>query len=292
VPAYIPDPTIGTEPTDAEKASSMGAEFRALKTYIQDILIGTLLAAKAPLGGTGATGTWPISVTGTAALATSMESAGFVHTTEVVVRSTTPARGLVGLFPGDTTHAGSINFYDSTGANVGYVGAGDSSFHFLNSNNAKPWKSNVDVYAPNFIGNLNGAVAWTNVTGRPTNLSQFINDIGAGGGGGGGTIVSFQGRTATAAVLTSGDVTGVLGFTPYSNTNPAGYTTLAGVGSAGYQTTTGTVTNLAGAGNAACATVNATGLIKGNGGGAGLGAITVSSAAPSGGVDGDIWFQV
>lgn len=37
--------------------------------------------------------------------------------------------------------------------------------------------------------------------------------------------------------------------------------------------------------------VNATGLIFGRGGGAGMGQITVSTSAASGGADGDIWFQ-
>lgn len=34
-----------------------------------------------------------------------------------------------------------------------------------------------------------------------------------------------------------------------------------------------------------------TGLVKGNNGGSGLGAITVSTSAPSGGADGDMWIQ-
>jgi uncharacterized protein YwbE len=38
--------------------------------------------------------------------------------------------------------------------------------------------------------------------------------------------------------------------------------------------------------------VNSSGLIYGNGGGAGLGRITVSTSDPSGGSDGDIWFKV
>lgn len=38
-------------------------------------------------------------------------------------------------------------------------------------------------------------------------------------------------------------------------------------------------------------TVTATGLVKGNNGGAGLGQITVSTSAASGGAAGDLWFQ-
>jgi hypothetical protein len=37
--------------------------------------------------------------------------------------------------------------------------------------------------------------------------------------------------------------------------------------------------------------LTASGLLKGNGGGSGLGQITVSTSAPSGGSDGDLWLR-
>lgn len=63
-----------------------------------------------------------------------------------------------------------------------------------------------------------------------------------------GGVTSFNTRTG-AITLTSGDVTGALGFTPYNATNPAGYTTnvgtvtsVGGTGTVSGLTLTGTVT--------------------------------------------------
>jgi hypothetical protein len=56
-----------------------------------------------------------------------------------------------------------------------------------------------------------GAVAWTNVSSRPTALSQFTNDLGNYGG--------------WITGINSGNVTTALGFTPYNATNPSGYIT-------------------------------------------------------------------
>ena len=55
------------------------------------------------------------------------------------------------------------------------------------------------------------AVAWTNVSSRPTALSQFTNDLGNYGG--------------WITGINSGNVTTALGFTPYNATNPSGYIT-------------------------------------------------------------------
>lgn len=44
-------------------------------------------------------------------------------------------------------------------------------------------------------------------------------------------------------------------------------------------------------GTVSAAAITASGLIKGNGGGSGLGAITISTSAPSGGSSGDLWFR-
>jgi hypothetical protein len=80
------------------------------------------------------------------------------------------------------------------------------------------------------------AVAWTNVSSRPTALSQFTNDLGNYGG--------FL-TSITAHSHAISDVTGLqtaldgkqasLGFTPYNSTNPSGYITSSGSisGSAG-----------------------------------------------------------
>ena len=54
---------------------------------------------------------------------------------------------------------------------------------------------------------------------RKDNGTASVVEIGAGAGTG---VVSFNTRTG-AVTLTSGDVTGALGYTPYNSTNPAGY---------------------------------------------------------------------
>jgi len=54
-----------------------------------------------------------------------------------------------------------------------------------------------------------------------------------------GGVSSFNTRTG-AVSLTSGDVTGALGFTPYNSTNPSGFITSSGTAAAVSQTVTGT----------------------------------------------------
>jgi hypothetical protein len=56
-----------------------------------------------------------------------------------------------------------------------------------------------------------GSVAWGNVSGRPTALSQFSNDLGNYGG--------------WITGINSGMVNSALGYTPYNSSNPAGYIT-------------------------------------------------------------------
>lgn len=90
-----------------------------------------------------------------------------------------------------------------------------------------------------FIGNISGSagsVPWTGVAGRPTNLSQFVNDVGAGGGvitfnGRGGAVGLISGDVTSAlgytplSGISGGMVTAALGYTPYNNTNPSGFIT-------------------------------------------------------------------
>ena len=99
--------------------------------------------------------------------------------------------------------------------------------------------------------------------------TQSIVEIGAGGGGGSGTVTSVSGTGSVSGLtlsgtvttsgsltlggtlaLTSGDITGGLGFTPYNATNPAGYTSnvgtvtsVSGTGTVNGLTLTGAVTS-------------------------------------------------
>ena len=125
-----------------------------------------------------------------------------------------------------------------------------------------------------------GAVAWASITGKPTAVSYFTNDSGYITGVTSGQVTGALGFTPYNSTnpsgyitgVTSGAVTGALGFTPYNATNPASYITSAG-------------TSAACSGNAATATA-----VSGTSSN-GYGTRTVSTAAPSGGADGDVWYQ-
>lgn len=99
--------------------------------------------------------------------------------------------------------------------------------------------------------------------------TQSVVEIGAGGGGGSGTVTSVSGTGSVSGLtlsgtvttsgsltlggtlaLTSGDITGGLGYTPYNASNPAGYTSnvgtvtsVSGTGTVNGLTLTGTVTS-------------------------------------------------
>lgn len=83
---------------------------------------------------------------------------------------------------------------------------------------------------------------------RKDNGTASIIEVGAGAGSG---VLSFNSRSG-AVTLTSGDVTGALGFTPYNASNPAGYTN-----------NTGTVTSVSGTGTVSGLTL--TGTVTGSG---------------------------
>ena len=113
---------------------------------------------------------------------------------------------------------------------------------------------------------------WTGITGRPTLLSQFTNDIGLGGGGGTATWESITGKPDAVSYWT----------------NDAGYVPSASLN--GLVAGLGYIKTAALAGLAVLASgPTFSGTVKGNGGSKGLGAITTTTTpgTPSGGSDGD-----
>ena len=119
--------------------------------------------------------------------------------------------------------------------NATYQSGVNISYRTRNGDNAT-WNSWREFIHSGNIGSQSvsyassaGSVAWTNVSSRPTALSQFTNDLGNYGG----FLTSITAHTHAIS-----DVTGLqtaldgkqasLGFTPYNSTNPSGYITSSG----------------------------------------------------------------
>ena len=207
------------------------------------------------LTGTGASGTWGISITGnanTATSATSASTAGYSDEAKWISYPDGPRdlsdrlpnwnnRSVAWDFVGAGTANGSGNYggvmtfspWDGTSASTG-----DSSYQLAFANatgvnaSGQPklsirnginstWNAWYTLVHSGNVGDQSvsyattagtaNAVAWTNVSSRPTALSQFTNDLGNYGG--------------WITGINSGNVTTALGFTPYNATNPSGYIT-------------------------------------------------------------------
>jgi hypothetical protein len=138
-----------------------------------------------------------------------------------------------------------VQGYDSDLQAIGNI-AGTSGL--LKKTAANTWSLDTTAYTTNTGtvtsitagtglsgGNItsSGTIALANTTvtaGAYTNTNITVDAQGritAASSGSGGGVSSFNTRTG-AVTLTSGDVTGALGYTPYNSTNPSGYITSSG----------------------------------------------------------------
>jgi len=209
------------------------------------------------LGGTPS-GTWPISVSGNAATATSATSASLMSSSGAL--TTQHGDGRIGYT------------YALTNPQTGLFAATDNANAILTVNrhpgdyySQLGFSSNGNLYYRNFVNTaINTSQGWQTIwtSSSLTNLNQLSNGPGYTSNTGTVTSVSgtgtVSGLTLSGTVTTSGNltlggtltltsaqVTTALGFTPYNSTNPNGYITSSGsisgnAATATYATSAGT----------------------------------------------------
>jgi hypothetical protein len=164
--------------------------------------------------GSGATGTWGINVTGTAGSETlaTVTSRGASTSTESIFTGNLRARK--SQTTGDyTTAALWTESFSSTATGIAFhISGNQGKFLEMRTNGILYWNNdqvvtNGGTWNFNISGNAASAtnVAWTGVTGRPTNLSQFTNDLGNYGGWITGINASMVNAVGTITNNTSGN---------------------------------------------------------------------------------------
>lgn len=123
--------------------------------------------------------------------------------------------GRIRISGGDASNTGYISFFKSNNDITGYIGYNGSNIDYQAENGANHLFKGGDIVAENnitaltFIGNLNGtasAAPWSGITGKPTFLSQFTNDLGN------------YGSWITASALSPYQLSSGLGSNAYTST--------------------------------------------------------------------------
>ena len=149
---------LGTDGTPATARAALGVINASAPTYAQ--VIAALCFTPPQPGGTGASGTWPISVSGNAATASQLLS---------------------------TAGAGSYNWSGQAGQPTWLWGGNDgTNFYVYNPSN----------FSVNYAGSA-GSMPWTGVSGRPTAVAAFQYSGNVGDGIGGALSVNALVQVAT-----------------------------------------------------------------------------------------------
>ena len=152
---------LGTDGTPATARAALGVINASAPTYAQ--VIAALGFTPPQPGGTGASGTWPISVSGNAATASQLLS---------------------------TAGAGTYNWSGQGGQPTWLWGGNDgANFYVYNPSN----------FSVNYAGSAGsaGSVPWTGVSGRPTAVAAFQYSGNVGDGIGGALAVNALVQVAT-----------------------------------------------------------------------------------------------
>jgi hypothetical protein len=144
--------------------------------------------------------------------------------------------------PGFITASGSVNFASKSGSSTLFMSSSHPDLYYLQNNwDGTWWNITSNHGAPVRVGyaDVSGSVSWGNVSGRPSSLSSFTNDLGYVTASGSVNYANSAGSIAWTNV--SGRPSLLSSFT-----NDAGYVT--GSGSVNYANSAGSVawTNVSG----------------------------------------------
>jgi hypothetical protein len=186
--------------------------------------------------GGDASGTWGISISGNAATVTNgvyqNQYGSFqVSFTSNINANTNRKAGVYGSYASSATNTPTTSglLWNAT---AGADGSGDGSQIW------QDYASN-NLYVRQRWGGSYGA--WLSIL-SASNYNTYA-PTKTGGGASGTWGINVTGNAATVSSITSGQVTGALGYTPYNSTNPNGYITSSG-SITGNATTATTATNL------------------------------------------------